>query len=388
MVQVQNREEVTRVLITMPWGIGDAISVGLSAVDQIFRNHPPGLVEIDILCNRFQTEIFEADPRIHRLIQVDKELFPTNEAGTWKRGLFLLPETRKLIEFLRDQQYTALLTCMFAPTFFYKLHIPVIFLNVKQVWQVITALRTYKDMPFPKIIRLCINNFFHGNAPASDVDEAILLYIRPEHAQHARQEIASIKEQAAIPPEQSKLLLVAPDTSSVITRPPTYLLAEGIAGALKREQRLIVDILPGYSDEQAAADLLHTLSADFPGRIILMPAEPKHCLLELAALIDQSDLFLSGDTGVMHLAAAEKKIAPPACEELVPRNAVKIISLFGGTSPSLYGYRQRAVILGRGRKEQAMFSPGVTKDMYDPKGQNLFDHIPPQQLTEAILSHV
>ena len=79
MKQAQSRVDASRLLITMPWGIGDAIAVGLSAVDQIARNDPAGDVAIDILCNQFQTEMLAADPRIHCIIQLDKELFPTNE---------------------------------------------------------------------------------------------------------------------------------------------------------------------------------------------------------------------------------------------------------------------------------------------------------------------
>ena len=388
MNPIQSRFDASRLLITMPWGIGDTIVVGLSAVDQIRRNDPDGEVEIDILCNQSQSEILEEDPRIHRIIQVDKKLFPTNEVGTWRRGLFPPLETVKLIEFLRDQNYAAVLTFMFAPTFFYRLHTPVLFLNLKQVLQGISALRAYQDMPVQKIIRLSINKFFGVEAPEPSADETIPLYIRPEHVQKARQEIASIKEQATIPPGQSKLLLVAPDTSSMITRPPTHLLAQGIAGALQRNQNLIVDILPGYTDEQASIRLHKALTPEFPGRILTMPAEPKHSLLELAAFIDQSDLFISGDTSVMHLAATTKKIEQPVCEELVPRNSVKIIALFGGTHPGLHGYRKRTTILGRGRKEQARFFPGVAKDMYNAGGKDLFDHIAPQQLTDAILSQL
>ena len=388
MKQAQSRVDASRLLITMPWGMGDAIAVGLSAVDQITRNDPAGDVAIDILCNQSQTEMLAEDPRIHHIIQVDKELFPTNEAGTWKRGLHLTPAAMKLVQFLRDQEYTALVPFLFAPAFFLRLHIPVMFLDVREVLGVIAALRAFRDMPIQKIIRLSINKFFGGNAPEPDADETIPLYICPEHVQKARQEVASIKEQATISQEQSKLLLVAPDTSSVITRPPTYLLAEGIAGALQRNQSLIAGILPGYSDENASLNLLHALDHDFPGRIFLMPAEPKHSLLELAAFIDQSDFFITGDTGVMHLASATKKIAHAVDEEFVPCNSVKIIALFGGTHPGLFGYCRRTIILGRGRKEQARFAPGVAKDMYNPRGKNLFDHIAPQQLTDAILSQL
>jgi hypothetical protein len=143
----------------------------------------------------------------------------------------------------------------------------------------------------------------------------------------------------------------------------------------------------GKAGERALSKFIEALFPAFPDRIFLMPTEPKHSLLELAAFIDQNDIFITGDTGVMHLAATMKKIRQVPCEELAPRNSVKIITLYGGTNPAIHGYPRRAIILGRGRREQARIIPGVVKDMYHPNGKNLFDHIAPQQLTDAILSH-
>jgi len=378
---------VKRLLITMPWGIGDAISVGLSAVDQIRRNDPAGQVEIDVLCNQLQTEILAADPRIHRLIEVDRRLFPSNEAGTLKRSIFLSPEAVKLVHFLRTQGYAAVLPFIFSPAFFYQLRLPIMFLSPGEVRQLIARVRAFEDTPTRRLMRGIINKHFGKSISDGEGDADIPLYLYPEHVMQARQQIVHIKGLASVPPEQSRLLLVAPDTSSVVTRPPVSLLAEGIAGALKRDSSLVAAILPGYTDINAAPDLWQALSPAFPGRAILLPAEPKFPLLELAALIDQCDIFISGDTAVMHLAAAHK-VVHGACEEPAPRNTVKIISLFGGTSPSLYGYSQRAIILGRGRKEQAKIIPGIVKDLYSPDGKNLFDHIQPQQLTDAIVNPI
>lgn len=118
MKQSHIRAYAPRLLITMPWGIGDTIVVGLTAVDQITQNDPAGTVEIDVLCNHSQVELLEHDPRIHRLIQIDASLFPTAKAGSWKRGIFLSPAARKLAPYLRDQHYSAILPFMFALAFF------------------------------------------------------------------------------------------------------------------------------------------------------------------------------------------------------------------------------------------------------------------------------
>ena len=49
--------------------------------------------------------------------------------------------------------------------------------------------------------------------------------------------------------------------------------------------------------------------------------------------IFQADIFVSGDTGIMHLAAATKKLKSGSSVQFRPRNVVKIITLFGGTNP-------------------------------------------------------
>jgi hypothetical protein len=389
MKKNQTRETPARLLITMPWGIGDAVSVGLSAVDQVARDDVKGIVAVDVLCNTVQAEILDQDPRIDHLIQIDASLLPTAEPGTWRRGLFLPARTRELARFLRRQRYTAQLPFMFAPTFFYLLHTPIIFLNPMEGLDVIAKIHALGDTSISHIIRNIVNKFFakyYGEMlPEPGPDEPIPLYICPEHVRAAMQTVANVKAQAIVPPAQSKLLLVAPDTSSVITRPPTSLLAAGIAEALKNDSSLIAAILPSYTDKESSTRLLQELAPSFARRVFLRQDEPKMPLLELAALIDQSDIFITGDTGVMHLAATYKKIPPSADQSLLPRNTVKIISLFGGTNPGLHGHSQRTNILGWGRKEQAKFTPGVAKDFCDPRGKNFFAHINPGQLTEAII---
>ena len=368
----------------MPWGIGDTISVGLSAVDQIGRNNPGGIVKIDMLCNQLQAELLENDPRLHRLVQVDAGLFPTGEEGTWKRGIVLPEPTTKLAEFLRDQHYTAVLPFLFSPAFFYRLRTPVMSLSPREMWSVIALLRAWGDMPIPALIRKIVNKWFGVMLPEPSGDEAIPLYIRPEHIQRAAWKMDCLKAQASSLHERSKVLLVAPDTSSMITRPPTSLLTRGIAGALKRFADLLVVILPSYADSQASFNLLHALDPAFHGRIVLMPAEPKMPLPELAALVDLGDVLIAGDSGVTHLAVATKKIRGAGSPACYPRNATRIIELFGGTNPGLYAYGEYTYVLGKGRKEQRAFAPGIAKDLYHPEGGYFFDHIDPRQLTDAI----
>ncbi len=386
MKKLQRYARSPRLLITMPWGIGDAVSIGSSAIDQVIRDDPGGEIAIDVLCNHLQAQVFAHDPRIHTLTRVDESLFPTAAQGTWKRGIFLPQPTLKLARHLRDMRYAAVMPFFFGPTFFYELHTPVAFLNIWEGWRVLRALRTDQCRSIRGIVRQNINKFFGQNLPEPDGNEPVPLYLGAEDLKKARQSVTQVRAQAGLARAQGFLLLVAPDSSSVITRPPTPLLAQGITRALQEKPELLVQILPAYSDAQASCRLWEELDRYFPGRVFLRPEEPRLSLLELAALIDQSEIFITGDTCTMHLAAARKLLTDDTGPMVLPRNQVKIIALFGGTHPGLYGYRRRTIILGRGRKEQLALTPGIAKDLYHAEGKNFFDHIAPEQLTRAILS--
>ena len=61
-------ENRSRFLVMMAMGIGDAVAVGLSAIDQIIKNEPETSGKIDVACNDLQADIFRFDPRIHTII--------------------------------------------------------------------------------------------------------------------------------------------------------------------------------------------------------------------------------------------------------------------------------------------------------------------------------
>jgi Glycosyltransferase family 9 (heptosyltransferase) len=384
--EMSAKADVPRFLVTMYKGIGDAVMVGLSAVDQIIKDEPGANGKIDVLCNSVQAEIFEHDPRINRIILPDTSFFPPSEMMMWLKGIKPDASTLELIHFLRDRHYAAVFAAMFAPGFYSRLRSPIVFPNLFELGKHFFAIRHQVDVPMSKIIRRMVSNYIGNETPMAEVSGEIPLYIGSEQVKNARAVVKNIKEWSNVSSENSRLLVVASDSTTVVTRPPVDLLAKSIAEALRRCRDLVVCILQGYTDANAAQNLFKALTHDFDGRVFLMPAEPRAKLLDVAAFIDQSDMFVSGDTGLMHLAATTKMLREGANTAFCPNNSVKIIALFGGTTPSIYGYSKRTIILGRGRKEQMAFIPGIAKESYNPRGKNLFDHIHPHQLTEAIIS--
>ncbi len=375
-------------LVTMYKGIGDAVLVGLSFVDQIIQEDPQAFGRIDVLCNSVQAELFEHDPRVNRIVLTNNSLFSPSEMTMWLNGIKLDAKTAALTQFLRDRRYAAVFAFMFAPGFYMRLRSTIVYPNVLQLGKDFWSLSRQVDVPMSKITRRMVSNYFGNKRAMADICSTIPLYVSSEQLKNAGAIVRNIKERSNVSPDASRLIVIASDSTSIITRPPVDLLATSITESLRKCRELIVCILQGYTDASAAQKLFEILTVEFEGRIFLMPAEPKAKLLDVAAFIDQSDMFITGDTGLMHLAAAAKKLRDDDNATCCPKNTVKIIALFGGTNPSFYGYSERTIIVGKGRKEQMAFIPGIAKESYDPKGKNLFDHISPHQLTEAILSQL
>jgi ADP-heptose:LPS heptosyltransferase len=94
-----------------------------------------------------------------------------------------------------------------------------------------------------------------------------------------------------------------------------------VADALLREHPALRIAIPGTADERNRAERLRELiPAERRGRVCVLAGRTD--LATLAALLRQSRLVLTGDTGVMHLAAA---VGAP------------LVALFGPESPVRYG---------------------------------------------------
>jgi hypothetical protein len=380
----ESKDDISRFLITLDRGIGDTLLVGLSAIDQIILNDPMAYGKIDILCTPLQSQIFAYDPRINRVIQTETKLDIGPHISEWLRGIFLDREAAQLIHFLQSRCYEAILPAIVAPGLYLRLHTHLMYPQVFQLAKNLLLQRSPSDMPVRKFIRQTVNKYFSKDVPVSELHDDVVLFIDTQHIQTAMTVIESMKQQSRVDPENARVLLVAADSGSIVTRPPTLLLAPALTNALRESHHLIIGILPAYTDAMAAQNLKLALLPEFAGRVFMLQDESTLTLLDTAALIDQADICVTGDTGVMHLASATKKVRQDKATSCMPKNSVKIIAIFGGTNPDLWGDSERTIIVGRGRKEQRRFSPGFVKEMYNPKNKNLFDHISPQQLTETI----
>ena len=372
--------DTPRYLVTIDKGIGDAVAIGLSAVEQIIENDAGAYGAIDILCNALQTDIFRYDPRINRIIQTPLTFYPSPQPVSWLKLFRLEVKAAALMRYLRGRRYEAIFPGIVAPALFYRLGARIIYPNILALAYDLFIAGARIDKPLRVLVRAMVNRYFGRATPETLLPDDVTLYLDHKHLLRASRTLYTLQENSAY--TGCKVLVVAPDSASPATRPPTALLACALAELLR--PGLFVCILPSYSDETASSRLFQALAARDPQRVCCLPAQPRMTLLETAALLDQTDLLVTGDTGVMHLAAAKKKIAQEAPCATSLRNNLRIVALFGATNPGFYGYRAHSTILGRGRKEQRTFRPGFAKEGYNPKGRDLFDHVPPQELSETI----
>lgn len=383
-----NQNGTSRFLITLDKGIGDALLVGLSAVDQIIRNDPSAYGKIDVLCNPLQAQIFACDPRINTVIQTGKVFACGPKVTEWFRGISLDSESAQVVHSLQSRYYEAVLPTIVAPGLYLRLHAHLMYPQVLSLTKNLLLKGAPSAIPMRKFIRQMVNSYFCKAIPDSELHDSVELYLDAHHIKKAVEYIQHIKGQSSVDNRDARVLLVAPDSGSIVTRPPTSLLAPALASVLRRTPHLIIGILPAYTDPISASNLELALQPEFAGRVFMLQNAAMPTLLDTTALIDQADIFVTGDTGVLHMACATKKLRQLETSAFVPQNSVQIIAIYGGTNPDIWGDSERTIIVGRGRREQQSFSPGFVKEMYNPRHKDLFDHISPQELAGTILNYL
>jgi heptosyltransferase-2 len=127
------------------------------------------------------------------------------------------------------------------------------------------------------------------------------------------------------------LILYNPDAASRFSRIPFQLQGS----IIKQLTQLPVLILlgAGHAEKGIEIKLLNLLPASKRSKVVITPSSMP--LDSYAALIDFSDVFITGDTGPLHIAAARKYARSKNYEF---RNRTAIFSIFGASSARIYGY--------------------------------------------------
>ncbi len=135
------------------------------------------------------------------------------------------------------------------------------------------------------------------------------------------------------------VVFLNPDTASPYTRIPfgeqAKLLKRLVEMPFNGDLGGICRVLlgEGHTDKGIGERLWFSLPLWLRDRVTLVPASME--LDTYSALIDWSDVFISGDTGPLHIAAARKH---DRSKNTFLRNRTSVFSVFGGTPPRFSGY--------------------------------------------------
>lgn len=368
-------------LITIPYGIGDVLYIGLSVVDQIIKNDPLAFGNIDFLCNHIQAELLTSDPRIIP-IATERELFPTQFKSSWYKLFFIThPRARILLDYFKKRQYDAIFPGNAAFGFIHKIGTPVMYPQISSILKDFLDLRKYKNAQASRQVRRIVNNFFENKLPDSQINESIKLYVDESVVRDINRYAYKIKRKT----DTQHLALITPDTTSKVTRLPTELLLSITEYIFKKYKNYGILLLPSY-DSDATESLYSYIPKELQKRVIKIPPYPRWNLMSVVALTEIVDLIITGDTGIMHIAAAQKVVVDINRKKsnIKPKNQFNTIAIFGGTNPGLYGYPIQTIILGRGSSEQKKIRPGLLKEGYNPGNRDYFGHISIKNVINAI----
>jgi ADP-heptose:LPS heptosyltransferase len=143
-------------------------------------------------------------------------------------------------------------------------------------------------------------------------------------------EAGRFASQAGIRPGEP-VIMYNPDAASPFTRMPMHAQAALLASLARLGTLLLVGA--GHTQAGIGQTLVTSLSPGLRSRAKIVPVSLS--LAAYAALIDLCDIFVTGDTGPLHLAAARKHSRSGGHRF---RNRTAVLSFFGATPSRMSGY--------------------------------------------------
>ena len=127
------------------------------------------------------------------------------------------------------------------------------------------------------------------------------------------------------------LVLFNPDATSPYTKFPLNKQVEMVQALLDNGVKYLL-ISTGFVFREVEKDILERINISKDTKCIIVPH--RFSLSTYAALVDQCNVYITNDTGPMHLAASRKKDK----QGNLLRNKTAIFAIFGATPARIYAY--------------------------------------------------
>ncbi len=317
---VRNLERLQRILVLADVNVGDSLLLqpAISALDRAIPN-----AEIDYVCHHKTAPMLEPDPAIRRTF------------GFFRGGRELPEETLRAIrELVADEEYDLVLNfCPFLPRTHLASDRRVVIGSLPLIVRVLRAHGEGGVAALPwqaaELVHDILDRLPPGLAGPERVEAPVTsIYIDSDRARAMR----FAYERTGVGSDGG-VVFVNPDTSNHTT----FLGVEFHAAlCTKLLASPLVDGLilgRGYTYRDAEHEIMDRLTAEDAERVVLPPEVLT--LEDFAALADRCSVYVGGDTGPLHLAAA-RKIDPGGSATFANRTA--IVGVFKATDPRIYGY--------------------------------------------------
>ena len=186
------------------------------------------------------------------------------------------------------------------------------------------------------------------------------------------------------------LVFLNPDATSQFGQIPFDIQSRVLRHLVELEEVNAVLLGKTYSFEGMESRLMAELPARLQRKVVIVP----HVPIEVyTALIDASDMFISGDTGPLHVSACRKQ--GPAGYPM--RNNTAILAIYGATDSRMYGYdseQPHHVPANQDVPSRSFSAPAPCRNIscINKFGKSCsevrcFQHLPLDEITEYITSY-
>jgi ADP-heptose:LPS heptosyltransferase len=308
--------EFRRILVIGDLNIGDAVT--LQAGVTALRDYFPA-AEIEYVVNRFARPLVENNPEISRVWPVfTGTYFP--ESG----------DAQRIEEIVAGKNYDLIVN--FCPSLRAE-RLPGA--RGKTIGYTALALRLIQGEHRPGAVNHIVyrtHRYIHDMlAPLREPQRerpfrGVNITVQDSALQRARDFLAYHEIRRDVP-----IVFYNPDASSPFTRIPYEQQEALLHGIVATGAVMLVGA--GYTFKDIGMRLVAGLPPAVRRQVVIVPSLMP--LDALAALIDFCDMFVSADTGPLHLAAA-RKVAQSGSYTF--RNRTAVVSVFGATPAHMYGY--------------------------------------------------
>lgn len=326
--KIMKIKNVDKILIVVDVNIGDSIIMQESV--KVLRFYFPDAV-IDYACSKVGAELLEGIKEADHVIDIftgngipsvcdDEKLYKRVELHKYNIVLNLSPfiKTKKL------PGNTNLVNLYFL----FGLYILRLWRINDNYMHISAALHNFLHQLFNPFFYKKYSNYFAGLNPENvPLFSGNSVYIKHKDIEEAKRFLFSQN----IFTEQ-KLIFFNPDSTSKYTQIDSKTQADIIRKALESGEISHVLLGAGYSYKGIEKIIIALIPSHIRKKVIVVP----HSAIGVyAALIDFCDVFVSGDSGPLHIAASRKESHSPLYK---PRNKTAVVSVFGATDSRTYGY--------------------------------------------------